>query len=335
MDKYVCPLCGSSYKYEGISYANRTTSCWREYGNRFGRNVLNCKHLNLNFSMESYILDDMEHETELREKLLNLACEHALHANYCMDKSRKLRWHFYYDDNEVEPPKDQPECFNLARKLKSYPTNVVDLANRCLVNLGARYPEYGGIIGADRRDHRLFFQEGYAGSTGPFLLLNDFGYVKESKHEGCYVITANGWLKIDDLKKQEQVVRQGFIAMAFREETKPIREAFRKAITEMGYNASVIDEKEHNNQIVPEIFYEIQRSKFVVVDVTYPNLGAYYEAGYAQALGKQVIICCQEDSFKDSSRRPHFDISQKSMIVWTDEADLVRRLKRRIEATVQ
>lgn len=123
--------------------------------------------------------------------------------------------------------------------------------------------------------------------------------------------------------------------MAFREETKPIREAFRKAITEMGYNASVIDEKEHNNQIVPEIFYEIQRSKFVVVDVTYPNLGAYYEAGYAQALGKQVIICCQEDSFKDSSRRPHFDISQKSMIVWTDEADLVRRLKRRIEATVQ
>ena len=135
MDNYVCPLCGSSYKQDEICYTNRTKSCWREYGGGFGRALLNCKNLKINLSIDSYILDDMEHETELREKLLNLACEHALHANYCMDKSRKLRWHFYYDDNEIEVPKNQPECFNLARKLKSYPTNVVDVANRCLVNL--------------------------------------------------------------------------------------------------------------------------------------------------------------------------------------------------------
>ena len=97
---------------------------------------------------------------------------------------------------------------------------------------------------------------------------------------------------------------------------------------------SVIDEKEHNNQIVPEIFYEIERSKFMVVDVTYPNYGAYYEAGYAQALGKQVIICCRENEFRNADTRPHFDISQKSMIVWKDETELIERLKRRIEATV-
>jgi nucleoside 2-deoxyribosyltransferase len=123
--------------------------------------------------------------------------------------------------------------------------------------------------------------------------------------------------------------------MSFREETKPIREAFRTAMQESGYSVAVIDEKEHNNQIVPEIFYEIERSKFVVVDVTYPNYGAYYEAGYAQALGKQVIICCREAEFHDKSTRPHFDISQKSMVVWKDETDLVQRLKRRIEATVK
>ena len=73
------------------------------------------------------------------------------------------------------------------------------------------------------------------------------------------------------------------------------------------------------------------------MDVTYPNYGAYYEAGYAQALGKQVIICCRKAEFddKENKDRPHFDIAQKAMVVWEDENDLVRRLKKRIEATVK
>ena len=126
---------------------------------------------------------------------------------------------------------------------------------------------------------------------------------------------------------------QGFIAMSFRNETKTISESFKNAISRCGYIPRRIDEKEHNNQIVPEILFEISRSKFVVVDVTYPNYGAYYEAGYAEALGKEVIICCRDKEFNGDSR-PHFDIAQKSTIVWKDEDDLENRLYRRIEATV-
>ena len=102
-----------------------------------------------------------------------------------------------------------------------------------------------------------------------------------------------------------------------------------------GYSALAIDEKEHNNQIVPEIFDEIDKSKFLVMDVTIPNFGAYYEAGYALGKGKQVIICCKEDAFESSDSRPHFDIAQKSMIVWKTEEELVERLKKRIQATVK
>ena len=54
----------------------------------------------------------------------------------------------------------------------------------------------------------------------------------------------------------------------------------------------------------------------------------------AEALGKQVIVCCKKDVFDDPEGQPHFDIAQKSMIVWSDEEDLVGRLKKRIEATV-
>ena len=49
--------------------------------------------------------------------------------------------------------------------------------------------------------------------------------------------------------------------------------------------------------------------------------------------GKQVIICCRKDSF-EGNERPHFDIAQKSMIVWKDEEELVERLEKRIRATV-
>lgn len=88
---------------------------------------------------------------------------------------------------------------------------------------------------------------------------------------------------------------------------------------------------------MPEIFYEIDRSKFIVVDITYPNYGASYEAGYAEGKGKEVIVCCKREVFENKEaeyERPDFDILQKSMIIWDDYDDLKARLTSRIKATV-
>ena len=72
------------------------------------------------------------------------------------------------------------------------------------------------------------------------------------------------------------------------------------------------------------------------MNVSFPNYGAYYEAGYAIGKGKQVIICCSAERFKDRNyrKRPHFDIAQKSMVIWNTREELVEKLKKRIEATV-
>jgi nucleoside 2-deoxyribosyltransferase len=223
--------------------------------------------------------------------------------------------------------------------MREYPTQAIDVAHRTLLNMAAKHPYYGHQFRIQTDDHRIGFDRTayISGKLGFIPLLIDFQYIHAETYQDCHLctITALGWQKVEELRKQEQTVRQGFVAMAFRDEAKPIRESFRTAITSAGYRAVILDEKEHNNQIVPEIFYEIRQSKFVVVDVTYPNYGAYYEAGFAQALGKQVIICCREDVYNDSSKQPHFDIAQQSIIVWKDHEDLVRRLKRRIEVTVQ
>ena len=92
-------------------------------------------------------------------------------------------------------------------------------------------------------------------------IIAELGYIKD---ENTYSISASGWKYIEELRKKHAETKQGFIAMSFAPEAKYIREAFRAAIQAAGYIPMVIDEKEHNHQIVPELLYEIDKSKFLV-----------------------------------------------------------------------
>lgn len=320
-----CPLCGSEYAFN-----HGACNQWHEHSEWY----YYCAH----FGMFFYLHDSVAAmpQGELREQLFNLITEHLLHSQGCAVNGGESRWHFYFSGEYQGPENRTPEYVDLSILMKDYPVQVMDKAHRALVNLSLHYPHYGDQIFLSPHERRIVFEHrrNNVNITGMMRILEDLGYLKDLNCTGDYVITAAGWQKIDELRKNEQVVRQAFIAMIFREEARSIREAFRQAIGEMGYHAVILDEKEHNNQIVPEIFYEIRRSKFVVVDVTYPSFGAYYEAGYAQALGKEVIVCCREREFNDPVNSPHFDIAQQAIITWKDEAELVRKLKRRIEATV-
>ena len=247
-------------------------------------------------------------------------------------------WNFYYDPNEADQVNNVQ--INLFTLLKNYPQSFMDILNRTLLNLAQKYPAFGEEFYVNVENVRLFYPANgsYDEAGGTLSMLVQMGYVNHIDQYHCFSISAEGWKKIESLQKNQNEIKQGFVAMEFGDRTLDIREAFRVAITSSGYSMRAIDEKEHNNQIVPEIFYEIERSKFVVVDVTYPNYGAYYEAGYAYGLGKEVIVCCSKEAFenKDGTHiRPHFDISQKSMVIWDNLDDLKVRLQRRIEATVR
>ena len=145
-----------------------------------------------------------------------------------------------------------------------------------------------------------------------------------------YKISANGWLKIQELEASNKVISQGFIAMWFAPAMDSVKAKIISAIRDSGYASMIISDKEHNNQIVPEILYEIKQSVFVVADLTGHRNGVYYEAGYAGALGKEVILTCNEEDFE----KRHFDISQQNIIKWKDENELYEKLLKRIESTV-
>ena len=325
-ERFVCPLCGSD------------SLCKRLPGERNGYIELECGTYHVKYALDDGILY-MKDDHEKRDRLLDLTVEVLVHHPFCTVNATKSHWYFFYNPDYTITERDYPNYINLSDRLGNYPDSLMDRISRGLLNLSYFFPGYGDYVEINENRKRLIFERnnnsiGLNDLTDFYL---ELGYFKKERViDKIYTITAQGWQKIEELKKKELTLKQGFIAMQFGDDTKTIREAFRRAIKESGYSERFIDEKEHNHQIVPEIFFEIGRSLFLVVDITFPNYGAYYEAGYAQALGKEVIICCKKDIFdsKDKKDRPHFDIAQKSMIVWSDEEDLVKRLKRRIEATI-
>lgn len=119
-----------------------------------------------------------------------------------------------------------------------------------------------------------------------------------------------------------------FVAMSFGKQMMETRKVIIDVIEEYGYDAMLIDIKEHNNQIVPEILFEIAKSTFVIADLTEHKTGVYLEIGYALAKQKQVILTCKDTDF--DSR--HFDVSQINIIKWKDKRDLEERLRGRIKS---
>ncbi len=126
---------------------------------------------------------------------------------------------------------------------------------------------------------------------------------------------------------------QVFVAMWFDETMNEIYDqGFEPGIQkDTGLTAHRIDKGHFTGKIDDEIIAEIRRSKFVVADFTCGETvrgGVYYEAGFAQGLGKQVIFTCHADQIQ----QVHFDTRQFNHILWQTPADLQKQLNDRIKA---
>lgn len=90
-----------------------------------------------------------------------------------------------------------------------------------------------------------------------------------------------------------------------------------------------IDYVHHNEKICDRILGEIRAAQFVVADFTMQRAGVYFEAGFAKALGREVIWTCRANDFANL----HFDTRQYNHLKWEDPIDLRVKLADRIRAT--
>ncbi len=176
----------------------------------------------------------------------------------------------------------------------------------------------------EKRDYRKYLQDSMA-RDGYISIINN------GIHFDLFVLTSKGISLVENKKENQNKV--AFIAIKFDDNKERI-EAICKAINEAGFEPRIMNRMETNNWIMPEIFYQIENSRFVVADFSLPCDGAYYEAGYAAALKKPVIHLFDKREERDDNKL-HFDIAQKSTIFYENYEDLKERLISRIKATIR
>ena len=114
-----------------------------------------------------------------------------------------------------------------------------------------------------------------------------------------------------------------FVIMSFAEKghLKDAYNTFIRVCDKAHFKAFKIDHHfDRSQRIVPGIVSAIRRSAFIIADVSEPRPNVYYELGYAQALGKDVIITAQE-----GTQLP-FDIYDVPTLYWDSQDTLETKL---------
>ncbi len=91
-----------------------------------------------------------------------------------------------------------------------------------------------------------------------------------------------------------------------------------------GYKVLRVDEIQDSGNITQQILENISASEIILAELSGERPNCYYEAGFAYALGKEIIFSIREgDSI-------HFDLAGYRFITWRTEAQFRRRLKERL-----
>jgi nucleoside 2-deoxyribosyltransferase len=90
-----------------------------------------------------------------------------------------------------------------------------------------------------------------------------------------------------------------------------------------------VDEIQDSGQISQQILENIACSRVVIAELTGERPNCYYEAGFAHALGKELVFVINEES------DIHFDLSGYRFITWRTESQLRNRLRERLESITE
>jgi hypothetical protein len=172
--------------------------------------------------------------------------------------------------------------------------------------------------------------------------LFDIGLVTGVRPGGAPYVAARatpsfaGWDRYENLKRGYAVYRKAFMAMKFGDPVLDgiLERVFKPSVRQTGFELFKLDDAPRAGLIDDRLRVEVQSSDFVIADLTHANLGAYWEAGYAEGLGKPVIYTCERTRFETT--KTHFDTNHHLTITWDESAPELAgdRLKATIRATL-
>jgi len=144
---------------------------------------------------------------------------------------------------------------------------------------------------------------------------------------GVYDLSLDGWEVYEGEKRGKSSANYGFMAMQFaHHELDPfVKKVIKPAVREF-LKFDLVDMRDvAQTGIIDNLMREqIRNAAFVIADLSHENAGAYWEAGYAEGLGKPVLYICENEKFQAS--KTHFDTNHSTTIPWkTSEPELFQK----------
>ena len=152
-------------------------------------------------------------------------------------------------------------------------------------------------------------------------------------------LTIDGWKQYMDEKAGRFAGDYGFLAMEF---DKPeletlVEDVLKPTVKEaLGYDLRDIRDISRAGIIDNILRVAIRDARFVIVDLTHDNSGAYWEAGYAEGLDKPVVYICKKEKFERSREEgggTHFDTNHCTTVLWGENGN--KDFRQQLAATLR
>jgi hypothetical protein len=202
-------------------------------------------------------------------------------------------------------------------------------AQNLILWLGTSSPAFGNSVNI----HPLLGQiimgsadtEGY---LGVLRHLRDTGLVygiplaPSVSREISISLSFEGWAHYEALLRGRSDERFLFMAMPFgNPRMDKVFGEFKETVKATGFVLSRVDEHPGAGLIDDKLRVQIRRSAMVIADLTGNNSGAYWEAGFAEGLGKPVLYTCEIAFFRrlppfQESGGTHFDTNHFFTVLW-------------------
>ncbi|WP_052332170.1 hypothetical protein [Methanobrevibacter arboriphilus] len=121
-----------------------------------------------------------------------------------------------------------------------------------------------------------------------------------------------------------------FVLMPFDEKFDGIYDLIKEDLDNFNLNIKRADDIHGPGIVIKSIFDKIQKSKFLIADLTDCNANVFYELGYAAALNKKVILITQ-----DELKNMPFDVLGWRTISYSDSIKGFKHLKKELNSYIE
>jgi len=256
----------------------------------------------------------------LKNKLNNAKVSHWVRKNF-NGKNRiildgdKIKEIIY--DFELPRPKEQADNFILGLGQDNN-----SLSNLMEVDLSV----FASLIGSIDSDDANFILDHLEG----------VGLVETQGRSGesfLGTLTFLGWQRYHELLHESKDSTTVFMAMKFgKKETDNLyKNVLKDAVNKTGFELRKLDDNPKAGLIDDRLRVEIRKAKFLISDLTHENPGAYFEAGFAEGLGKKVIYICEKKKFEKD--KTHFDTNHSLTLTW--DLENPKEFEEQLKATIR